>query len=262
MKTFLKFIGTVLLIFIFIIGGVLLSLESSPPETLVDLAPLSAEKLTSGSETVLIFGATRNTGLMAAELLHDRGDNVTAFVRPSSKTAGLDTIDAELVVGDAMDMETVRAAFAGRNVVAVLTTIGCLRCDPPVDYQANANVIRATVEAGVRRLILVTTIGAGDSVDSMPALSARILAATLPLKTQAEELLRTTPLDYTIIRPGGLQSGMSTGNGILSEDRETFGFIYRKDLAELIVRAFDDPVTIGKTLAAVDPNRRFPLDRD
>ncbi|MBT78474.1 MAG: oxidoreductase [Chromatiales bacterium] len=195
-------------------------------------------------------------------MLEARGENVTVFVRPTSDTTELEKLGVELVVGDAMDIATVHAAFDGHDYEAVLTTIGCLNCDPPSDYQANANVIKAAKQAGVRRLVLVTSIGSGDSLAATPALSARFLAKIIPLKTLAEEYLRTSGLDYTIIRPGGLRSGRRTGNGTLSEGRDVFGYIFREDLAELIVSVFDDNATIGKTLAAVDAYRRFPWDNE
>jgi uncharacterized protein YbjT (DUF2867 family) len=258
----MKIIGVLFLILVLFIGGVALTLEARLPTSTVAVKPMSQSPITSGSSSVLIFGATRNTGLMVAQLLKARGDNVTAFVRPTSNVADLEKLGIDRVVGDAMDIETVRAAFVDREYEAVLTTIGCISCDPPPDYQANANVIQAAKEAGVNRLVLVTSIGAGDSLDATPALSQFALARTLPLKTHAEEDLHASGLDYTIIRPGGLRSGRRTGNGVLSEDRKTFGFIFREDLSELIVSVLDDSAAIGKTFAAVDANRRFPWDNE
>ncbi len=110
--------------------------------------------------------------------------------------------------------------------------------------------------------MLVTTIGAGDSAEAVPWLSSRVLGKTLPLKTQAEDDLRASGLEYTIIRPGGLRSGHRTGNGILSEDRTAFGFIFREDLAEVIVAALDDDRAIGKTFAAIDAKRDFPWSNE
>ncbi len=260
MKMILKIFGALLLVLVLAIGGLALTLEANLPTDKFDVEPMSQQPLTSGSKSILIFGATRNTGLMVAQLLETRGDNVTAFVRPTSDTGELQNIDANLVIGDAMDLATVRAAFVGRDYEAVLTTIGCLSCEPPSDYQGNANIIQAAKEAGVRRVVLVTTIGAGDSSESMPGLSAFFLAKTLPLKTYAENDLRASGLDYTIVRPGGLRSGIHTGNSVLSEDRSVFGYIFREDLAELLVSVLDDRSTIGKTFAAVDANRRFPWD--
>jgi len=243
---------------VLLIGGIALTLEARLPTSTVAVKPMSQSPITGDSTSILIFGATRNTGLMVTRLLKARGDRVTAFVRPTSNIADLEKLGVDRVVGDAMDIETVRAAFINREYAAVLTTIGCLSCDPPPDYQANANVIQAAKEAGVARLVFVTTIGAGDSLNATPALSKFALARILPLKTHAEGELRASGLDYTIVRPGGLRSGRRTGNGVLSEDRNTFGFIFREDLSELIVSVLDDPITIGKTLAAVDANRRFP----
>ena len=167
-----------------------------------------------------------------------------------------------MVVGDAMNIDTVRDAFIGHDYDAVLTTIGCMTCDPSPDYQGNANIFKAAKEAGVQRMVLVTTIGAGDSYAAIPALSKRVMAKILPLKTQAEEELRASGLEYTIIRSGGMRSGRKTGNGVLSEDPDVFGYIYREDLSELIVSVLDDRSMIGKTVAAVDPNRRFPWDNE
>jgi len=258
----LKIVGVLVLVLVLVLGGVALTLKANFPTNTVDVKPLSQTPATSDLTSILIFGGTRNTGLMVARRMKTRGDHVTAFVRPTSDTAALKNIDVDMVVGDGMDIETVRAAFSGNDYQAVLTTVACLRCNPPPDYQANANIIRAANEAGIKRLVLVTSIGAGDSAAALPALSARILAKTLPLKTRAEEDLSASGLSYTIIRPGGLRSGRQTGNGVLSEDRNAFGYIFREDLAKLIVSVLDDPGTIGKTLVAIDSKREFPWDND
>jgi len=261
-KIILKIIGMLVLLLVLFIGGIALTLEARVPESTVEIQPMSPAPITTESTSILIFGATRNTGLMVARLLKARGDNVTAFVRPSSDIADLEKINVDLVVGDAMDIETVRAAFAGHKYTAILTTVGCMACDPSPDYQANANIITVAKEAGVKRVVLVTMIGAGDSYTAIPALSARIMAKIIPLKTQAEDELRASGLEYTIIRPGGLRSGGRTGNGVLSEDLNAFGHIYREDMSELLVSVLDDRNMIGKTLAAVDPKRRYPWDSD
>lgn len=258
MRLFLKIIGTIILLLLVAIGGLALSMRANPPENAFELQSRTAAEAPNGRPPVLIFGATRNTGLLVAQLLVERGDRVTAFVRPTSDRTALEALGVDFVVGDAMDMATVRAATAAVEYGAVVTTIGCLSCEPPPDYQGNANIIEASVEAGIERLVLVTTIGAGDSADAPPWLSTRVLGKILPLKNQAEDALRASGLDYTIIRPGGLRSGHRTGNGVLTEERSAFGYIFREDLAELIVAALDDDRTIGKTFAAVDANRKWP----
>jgi uncharacterized protein YbjT (DUF2867 family) len=257
-KLTLKIIGGILLILVLAIAGLLLTVNANLPTTTFEVQANAMGQAADDPSSILIFGGTRNTGLLVAQMLTARGDKVTAFVRPTSDRSGLEPLGVDFVVGDAMDMEAVEAAFAAGTYRAVVTTIGCLRCNPPSDYQANANIINAAKAAGVKRVLLVTTIGAGDSYDAMPWLSKKVLARTLPLKTHAEEDMRRSGLDYTIIRPGGLRTAPPTGNGVLTEEVDIFGFIFREDLAGLIVAALDDERAIGKTLAAVDANRQRP----
>ena len=206
----------------------------------------------------LVFGGTRNAGLEVVRLLRNRGDQVTAFVRPTSDRTELDKLGVNYAEGDAVNLDDVRAAFATGEYEAAINTIGCFSCEPPPDFLAARNVAEAAVEAGVKRVILVTTIGVGESREAAPALSRFFLRGIIPLKAQAEEHLRATALDYTIIRPGGLGKGPATGQGFLSEDATTMGFIDRTELARLIVGAVDDDRTIGKTYSAVDAGKNSP----
>lgn len=221
---------------------------------------LQADAPPEGGHRVLIFGATRNTGLHVAEILAGRGDQVTAFVRPTSDRSSLEALDVDYAEGDALDLASVEAAFADRDYTAVITTIACFSCDPPPDYLGNKNIFDAAAAAGVKRVILVTTVGAGDSYDAAPLPAQRFLKDVLPLKTQAEDHLKSLDLDFTIIRPGGLKADPPTGNAYLSASREAFGIINRTDLADLIVGVLDDNSTIGETLAAMDANMVFPWD--
>ena len=65
-------------------------------------------------------------------------------------------------------------------------------------------VFDAAHAAGIKRMLLVTTIGAGDSYEVAPLPARRFLRDMIPLRTQAKNHLIATGLDYTIFRPGGL----------------------------------------------------------
>ena len=261
LRGLLKFLlGTIVLLAL--LGSwFVLSLRAVLPETVFDLAPLAAGD--SQAPPVLIFGASRGTGLQIARQLRARGDRVTAFVRPSSDRSGLEPLGVQYVVGDALEMPAVSAAFAAGPYRAVVSTIGCFKCEQPPDYIANRNIVAAARKAGVQRMVLVTSIGVGDSADAIPWASKKFLGSILPLKEQAELTLIDSGLDYTIIRPGGLvrDGDTPTGHGVLTEDRHAFGFISRADLAQLIIRCLDDDHTIGRIFAALDPRRRFLWSR-
>ncbi|MDJ0926894.1 MAG: SDR family oxidoreductase [Gammaproteobacteria bacterium] len=252
LKALVKIVLGLLGLAVLAVAGLALSLRATIPEDHFDLrAPGPG---TDYARPVLIFGATRNTGYEVAKLLRARGQPVTAAVRASSDRSLLEPLGVGFVVADALEPGAVRAALAGAEYSAVISTIGCMRCDPPPDFLGNRNIVDAARVAGVDRMILISTIGAGDSYDAANLLSRFALRDLLPLKTQAEDYLRDSGLEFTIIRPGGLRANDSapTGAGILTENRTTLGFIHRVDLAELIVAAMDDERSIGKTFAAAD----------
>ena len=107
---------------------------------------------------------------------------------------------------------------------------------------------------------MISTVGAGDSKDTIPWIVGWMLEDVIALKQQAEQSLINSGLDYTIVRPGGLKDGDPTGLGVLTEDPETMGVIVRADLAGLLVQCIDDEQTIGKTYTAKDAEMTWPWD--
>ncbi|KRE11288.1 epimerase [Bosea sp. Root381] len=219
---------------------------------------------------LLIFGATRGVGLELGRQERQGGRRVFAFVRPGSESGPLSDLGVEIVTGDALDRETVAAAFGlvpeGAEVVS---TIGGRAADGRrADDEGNLNLITEAQRAGgIARFVLVTSIGCGEMAPFRSARAIAVFGEAVDAKTKAEEALRASSLAWTIIRPGGLLSEPATGQGILSTDARMHGFIHRSDVAELIRRVLRDPATIGGAFAAVDagsartvnPVEPFPL---
>ena len=218
----------------------------------------AASEYVSPGGPVLVFGGTRGTGLEIVRKLRERGEAVTVAVRSTSNTTELKKLGADTVVADALDAKQVEAAVGSKKFAAVISTLGTTRGEQHKrpDYIGNRNVIDAARVAGVKRFVFITVIGAGDSSDAAPGFSKRFLAEVIALKTQAEDHLRASGLDYTIIRPGGLGDVPTSGTAVLAEDPAAFSFIGRADLADLAVQALGDASTIGKTYSAYDPSRK------
>lgn len=218
----------------------------------------SAGNYTSPAGPVLVFGGNRASGLEIVRQLRERGEQVSVAVRPSSDITALQALGVTTVIANALDAESVREAFATAEYAAVISTLGTARGESAnrPDYIGNRNVVDAAVAAGVRRMILVTVIGAGDSAPAAPLPARNFLEEVIKLKTQAEDHLRASGLEYTIIRPGGLGDVGATGTAVLAEDPLAFSYISRKDLATLVVQALGDPTTSGKTFSAYDPSRK------
>ena len=216
------------------------------------------------TEEVLLFGATRATGFEVARILAGRGESVTAVVRPGSEDAPLRELGVNVLAGDVMDPASVQAAFAAGTFRAVISTVGGRRGEQPrPDLDGIRHVIEAARSAGVSRMLMVTMIGAGDSATAVAPKVHEMLGEAIAAKSAAEELLVSSGLDYTILRPGGMSSDPATGTAILSDDHQRMGVITRADLAALLVRCLDDPASIGCTWHAVDPEIRWtpPLQR-
>jgi uncharacterized protein YbjT (DUF2867 family) len=243
-KFLLKAILSIVVIIIVLIGSAIISMRANVPDEFYQPVPLTQPQTASSDKSYLVFGGRKGTGLEVIKVLRARGERVTAMIRPSSmtpeKTSDLQALGVDLIAGDATNVDDVTDVFASGDYIAVVSTVGCFSCEPPADFIGNKIITDGAQRAGVSRIVQVSSIGAGNSADSAPWLSRTALSKMLPLKTQAEDYLKASGLDYTIIRPGGLKNGTANGFGYLSEDMEAFGFIDRADLARLIVGAMDD----------------------
>lgn len=216
---------------------------------------------------ILIFGATRETGLEVARLLVARGEAVTAFARPASDLADLRAVQPlQIVYGDVLDPVAVGKAVAAGPYRAVVCTIGGHRGQVPRPDFAGVKVIvdaLRQLSRDVPRVILVTVIGAGDSRAAVAPKVLEVLGEVIRLKTLAEDYLRDSGLDHVILRPGGMTSDPPTGKAIRTEDRMAMGVITRADLARLVIECLDDPSTNGHVYHTVDPSIRWqaPLQR-
>ncbi|MHC5599838.1 MAG: SDR family oxidoreductase, partial [Nostoc sp.] len=162
---------------------------------------------------IFLAGASRGVGREIAQYLTAQQLKVRAFLRTAAVASELEKIGIEVVLGDALNIGDVEGAIlTDEPIHTVISTIGGLPSEGErADYSGNRNLIDAAVKAGVQKFILVSSIGAGNSV---VALSPQVLAAlgtVLVEKDKAEQHLIASGLTYTIIRPGGLKSEPATG---------------------------------------------------
>jgi nucleoside-diphosphate-sugar epimerase len=215
------------------------------------------------ADKILVFGASQRTGLEVSKLLAGRGDKLRVFVRLTSDIAALQELDVEFATGDALDADSVDAAFASGDISAVVCTLGGSRNEPRPDVEGTQNIVASALRHGVQRMVLVTAIGAGDSRAVLTDNAWKFLGPVMEMKTQAEACLTESSLQWTILRPGGMASEPATGTAIRTEDHTTMGMIQRADLAALAIECLDDAQTIGKIYHTIDPEAKEqpPLQR-
>ncbi|WP_414567096.1 SDR family oxidoreductase [Nostoc sp. CCY 9925] len=215
---------------------------------------------------IFLAGASRGVGREIAQCLRRQQLKVKALLRTLTVASELEKIGIQVVQGDALNVGDVeRAIQADEQIDTVISTIGGLPADGQrPDYLGNKNLVDAAVKAGVQNFILVSSIGAGDSVNALSPQALAALGTVLAEKDKAEQHLIASGLTYTIIRPGGLKSEPATGNGVLTEDPRIIGSINRQDVAELVCRCLNSDAYGGlhqrahnKILSAVDRNMLF-----
>ncbi|MFM5522955.1 NAD(P)-dependent oxidoreductase [Aeromonas jandaei] len=204
--------------------------------------------------TTLIFGASRGLGRAFTHHALNKGHRVVALVRSPEMATELEALGVEVIEGDALDPAAVQqaCALAGQDA-QVVSTLGSFRQTAPVDYQGNRHVIDAMEQAGLKRLLLVTSLGCGDSWQYLPQRARAAFGHEVRLKSLAESWLQTSSLAWTILRPAGLQDGDATGRAELSQDKEVHGLVRRTDVATQGLRLLADETAVGQIYAISDP---------
>jgi len=190
---------------------------------------------------LLIIGATRGIGRQLLEQALTAQHRVTALVRrPQSLTQRHELL--QVMEGDILDPPAVFRAVAGQEAVCLTIGTGITWRPVTLFSQGTQNVLDAMEQHGVRRLLCITGIGAGDSKGPGGFLYDRIFNPLL-LKTiyedknRQEALIRASDTDWTIIRPGFLTNGPLTGKyRVLTDLRGiTAGKISRADVAHFML---------------------------
>ncbi len=114
-------------------------------------------------------------------------------------------------------------------------------------------MIDAMEQAGLKRLLLVTSLGCGDSWQYLPERARAAFGHEVRLKSLAESWLQTSALAWTILRPAGLQDGDATGRAELSQGKEVHGLVRRADVATQGLRLLADETAVGQIYAIGDP---------
>lgn len=203
---------------------------------------------------VVIAGGHGQIGLRLTALLAGRGDLVTGVVRNPDHRADVEGAGGTAAV---CDLETATAADLATHLVdadAVVfaagagPTSGAARKDT-VDRGAAVLLAEAAELAGVRRYLMVSAMGVDDEPD--PA-RGEVWVAYVVAKRAAEEALRRTALDWTILRPGLLTDHPGVGRVRLDRPPVERGEVTRDDTAAVVVALLDRPGTAGLTLELVE----------
>lgn len=200
---------------------------------------------------VIIFGASGSVGRPLVKQALAAGHEVTAVVRNGKMAAspGLTIVSANV-----LDEAAVNDVMPGHD--SVICVLGAGRSGV-VRSAGTANIIAAMHNHGIRRLICQSTLGAGDSAPALNFFWKYLMFGLLLRPAFAdhqfqEQLVRSSGLDWTIVRPAAFTDGPQTDqyhHGFAADMKGLTLKISRKDLASFLVKQLSSARYLLKTPA-------------
>lgn len=192
---------------------------------------------------VLIAGANGKIGRRLVALMARSHHGAHAMVRDASQTDTLKALGAAEV--PIADLEG-DCSNALAHCDAVVFTAGSGAHTGPnktedVDKNGAINLIDQAVAAGIGRFIIVSSMRA-DAPEKGPDNMRHYFEA----KKAADDHLRGSGLDFTIVRPGKLTEEEGPGHVDIAKDLGRFGEIPREDVAAVLLATLDMPNTVGQ----------------
>ncbi len=199
----------------------------------------------SSAPTILVTGATGNTGRPLLRFLQGRGVNVRAMIRRDTDPARLGDSTATIVVGDFDDPASLSAALAGVSRAYLVT---------PSSADAESQQIRfaeLAAAAGVTHLVKLSQFAADEA---SPVRFLRYHA-------RVERRIRELGIDYTFIRPNLYFQGLLGFAGLIAKTGRFFAPIGEarvsaidvRDIAAVAAITLTEPGHAGQTYTVTGP---------
>ncbi|GAA3283144.1 NAD(P)-binding oxidoreductase [Paenarthrobacter aurescens] len=206
---------------------------------------------------IAIIGGHGKVALHLSRILSGEGHDVTSFIRNPQHVADVTETGASAEVLDVENSTTAELAHALKGHDAVVWSAGAGGGNPDrtyaVDRDAAIRSMDAAAQAGVKRYVMVSYIGAAKD-HGVPADNP--FFAYAEAKAAADDYLRATELDWTVLGPGTLTNEPPTG--LIRTDPENPGNgtdTSRANVALVTAAVLELPGTIHRTIAFTDGNK-------
>jgi uncharacterized protein YbjT (DUF2867 family) len=197
---------------------------------------------------VTIIGGHGKVALRLERLLSDRGDDVRSWIRKPEQIDDVAAAGAMPLVADVEQLDIAEMAVQLRGQDAIVWSAGAGGGSPErtyaVDRDAAIRSMDAAAAAGVHRFVMVSYFydrpdhGVPEDSSFFPYADA---------KATADEHLRSTALEWTILGPSGLTDEPGTGR-IETGPGVAKSSVSRDDVAAVVAHVLDTPSTIRQTI--------------
>ena len=200
---------------------------------------------------VFFAGGHGQIALLAQRRLAAEGHRPVGLIRRPEHADDLRAVGAEAVV---FDLESQTAAELAEIITGADALVFAAGAGPnsgpgrkmTVDRDGAILLADAAELAGVRRYVVISALEADDFVVG----SEEVFQIYLRAKAEADEIVRSRELDWTIVRPGGLTDADATGS-VQVADRTGRGQIPRDDVAEVVTRLVVDGTGVRRQFEVI-----------
>ncbi len=199
-------------------------------------------------ERVLVVGATGHTGKRVIEILNSSNTfEPYAMIRKEDQRQMFEDMDVETILAD-LENDVAETAQGMDKVIFAAGSGGKTGEDKTIaiDQKGAIKMIEAAKQAKVKKFVMLSAMGADNPESNQD------LKVYLEAKNKADEHLKSSGLNYTILRPGALTDDLGLAKVKLAEKLNESGEISRDDVAFLLVMSLADPLVKNKTIEALE----------
>src|SRR5690625_599162 len=195
-------------------------------------------------KTILVAGANGKTGREIIEILKGTpGYKPLAMIRDKDQEATFEMLEVETYLAD-LEGDLRGAAQAADRIIFAA---GSGPDTPPektidVDQNGAINLIDQAKAAGVKKFVMLSSMGADD-----PESGPENIKHYLKAKKEADDHLKACFMEYSIVRPGHLTTDEKTNKIKAGEKLNESGKISRKDVAQVLVDCLQDGIAQNKS---------------
>lgn len=191
---------------------------------------------------ITIVGAHGSIAMLLHPMLIEAGHSVRGIIRKEEQADDLRRLGVEPVIADIEKEDDISEAVG--NVDAVLFAAGAgpgsgAERKWTVDRDGAIKLMSACHKNDIERYVIISAMGLDEPRGN------EVFKVYQKAKAEADEALRVSGLDYTIVKPGRLTDDSRTGNISVGTELDR-GEIPREDVAAVIKEVFEMPETIGK----------------
>ena len=200
---------------------------------------------------IAVLGGGGRTGKYLVTQLLSQGYNIKLLLR-NPENFQLESPFIEIIKGDAIDAEAIRSLVEGCQ--AIISTVGQRKDEPLVASQATINVLKAMVEYGIQRYILVAGLNVDTPFDKKSpetSIASEWMKMNFPLihadRQKTYSILSTSDANWTLVRVPFIEFTDARGETIVSLEDCRGKKISATDIATFLIEQLSDGTYVRKS---------------